>query len=221
MTATIEVLPGGLAVSPSGKKVYVTNPDHKAISIVETATNKFIRDAISVGDLGENIAVSPSGKSAYINTAENAVLAIDLVTKQVVATIPLAPSNDLPVCLTFSPNGRHLYLNMRKLVLVVDTSRNKIFRTIKMPIVAGGNNNEAGQSAITPDGQFLYVPYPNGNTVAMLDTGTNKAVGNQVSVSNPVAIAVAPTTSFAYAIGDYPTGNSEEGAIYVINISPE
>jgi YVTN family beta-propeller protein len=207
------MLPNGLAVNPSGKKVYVTNPVHKAISIIETATNKFIAHAISVGEFGENIAVSPNGESAYLKTANNAVLAIDLVTKQVVATIPLQPSNDLPVCLTFSPNGRHLYVNMRKLVLVVDTSSNKIIRTIKMPIVEGGNNNYAGQTAITPDGEFLYVPYPDGDTVAMVDTATNKAVGSQVSVNYPIAIAVAPTTSFAYAIGN--------GVIYVINISPE
>jgi YVTN family beta-propeller protein len=221
VTATIEIYPAGLAVSPSGKKVYITNPDHKAISIIETGTNKLIRNAIRVGDRGKNIVVSPNGKSAYIDTEENAVLAIDLVTKQVVATIPLAPSNDLPVCLTFSANGRRLYLNQRKLVMIVDTSSNQIVRTIKMPIAEGGRNNYAGQPAITPDGEFLYVPYPNASTIAMLDTATNKVVGSQITGNSAIAIAVAPTTPFAYAIGDSSSGNSEEGALYVINISPE
>jgi YVTN family beta-propeller protein len=215
VTATIAVLPGGLAASPSGKKVYVTNPDHKAISIIETATNKFIADAIGVGDLGENVAVSPNGRLAYLKIAD-AILAIDLVTKQVVATIPLAPSNDLPVCLTFNPNGQRVYLNMRKHVFFVDTSSNTIVRSILMPIVAGGNNNYAGQTAITPDGNYLYVPYPNGNTIAMVDTVTHKPAGSQVTVGYPIAIAVAPTAPFAYALG-----NNGECAIYVINISPE
>jgi YVTN family beta-propeller protein len=221
VTATIEMFPDGLAMSPSGKKVYVTNPDHKAISIIETATNKFIAHAIGVGDLGENVAVSPNGRLAYLKTAENAVLAIDLVTKQVVATIPLEPSNDLPVCLTFNPNGQRLYLNTRKHVFFVNTSSNTVVRSILMPIVAGGNNNYAGQTAITPDGNFLYVPYPNGNTIAMVDTVTHKPAGSQVSVGSPIAIAVAPTTPFAYAIGNYTSGNNDEAGIYVINISPE
>jgi len=90
-----------------------------------------------------------------------------------------------------------------------------------MPIVGGGKNNQACQTAITPDGKFLYVPYAAAGTIAMLDTGTNQDVGNQVSVDYPVAIAVAPANTFAYAAGLTSSGNSEEGAVYVINVSAE
>ena len=89
-----------------------------------------------------------------------------------------------------------------------------------MPITQGGRNNAAGQTAITPDGQFLYVPYAAGNTVAMLNTVTNQAAGNQISINYPEAVAVAPTQPFAYALGAMP-GNGVEYAVYVINISPE
>jgi YVTN family beta-propeller protein len=39
VTATIEMpLPEGLAVSPNGKKLYITDPLHRAVSILQTAT---------------------------------------------------------------------------------------------------------------------------------------------------------------------------------------
>jgi YVTN family beta-propeller protein len=222
VTATIKMpLPEGLAVSPNGKKLHITDPTHRAISIIRTATNAFIEDAISVRKVVESIAVSPDGRSAYMSTADNVVSAVDLLTKQVVANISLKPSNDLTVFLTFSPDGQKLYLNRRDKVLVVDTSRNKIIKWINMPIALGGNNNENGQSAITPDGKFLYVPYAFGNTIAMVDTSTNLPAGNQVSVPAPRAIAVAPANTFAYAVGNGSSGSSEEGEVYVINISPE
>lgn len=221
VTATIKMqFPGDLAVSPSGKYVYITDGGNKAISIIETATNTLQQDAIIVGDIDENIAVSPDGNSAYVSTADNVVAAIDLVTGKKVANIRLETYNDLPVFLKFSPDGQKLYLNHRKVVTVVDTSSNAKIQKIAMPIAEGGRNNEAAQTAITPDGKFLYVPYPNADTVAMVDTSTNQAAGSQVSVGGPQAIAVAPTNPFAYAIGGVDSG-TEEGLVYVINISPE
>lgn len=221
VTATIQMpSPGDLAVSPSGKYVYITDPVNKAISIIETATNTLLQDAINVRDFDENIAVSPDGKSAYVSTANNVVAAIDLVTKKKVANIRLETYNDLPVFLTFSPDGKKLYLNERKVVTVVDTSSNRKIQKIAMPILSGERNNEAGQTAITPDGKFLYVPYPDANTVAMVDTGTNQAAGSQVSVSGVIAIAVAPTAPVAYAIGGVDS-STEEGTVSVIDISPE
>jgi YVTN family beta-propeller protein len=221
VTATIQLsAPDSLAMSPSGKEVYITDPDHKAVSIIETATNTLIPDAIRIGGVSEQIAVAPNGKSAYVSTGSNFVAAVNLATNKVIAKIPLPPSNDLPLFLAFSPDSRKIYLNRRKRVLVIDTSSNTITRRILMPITQGGRNNAAGQTAITPDGQFLYVPYAVGNTVAMLNTVTNQAAGNQISINYPEAVAVAPTQPFAYTLGAMP-GNGVEYAVYVINISPE
>lgn len=220
VTANIELsAPDGLAVNPSGTTVYVTDPANKAISIIQTATNKLIPDAINVGDVPEQIAVSPNGKLAYVSTTNNVVSAIDLVAKQVIATIPFKNRNGVPVSLSFTPDGQRLYICKHQVVRVADTSTNKIIGKSVMPVA--GREMNVGQTAITPDGKFLYQPFAGANTIVMLDTGTNQAVGNQVSVKSPVAIAVASTNTLAYAVGTYPSGNGDEGAVYVIDISPK
>lgn len=218
-TATIRMPgPDDLAISPNGKKIYATDTIRKAISIINTTTNNVTRDAINAGGACEQIAVSRDGKYVYTSNSGGPVSVIDLGTKQVVATISLN-NNGASVYFATSPDGTTLYINTRKDVLFADTSTNTIVHTTFMP-VPGPYNFVGGQPGITSDGNFLYVPFPFG-PIVMVDTVTKKAAGNQISVGDPQAVAVAPTANFAYAVGDTTSGNGEEGELYVINISPE
>lgn len=83
-------------------------------------------------------------------------------------------------------------------------------------IEPGTKDNDYGQTAITPDGKFLYMPI--GASALMLDTVTYKIVGNAINLGTQ-AIAVAPTAPFACTIGS--SGNNDEGELYVFDISPE
>jgi YVTN family beta-propeller protein len=50
VTATIRMPgPDDIAITPNGKKLYLTDTIRKAISIIDTATNRFLRDAINAG----------------------------------------------------------------------------------------------------------------------------------------------------------------------------
>jgi YVTN family beta-propeller protein len=219
ITATINLGPDDLVISPNGKKIYATDTVHKAISIVNTATNQVSSDAINTGDACEQIAISRDGKTVYTSNSGSPVSVIDLGTKQVVATIPIKFSG-APAYFATSPAGTRLYIGNGKDVLFVDTSSNTIVHTTFMP-VPGAFNFVGGQPGITPDGNFLYEVFPIVNTIVMVDTATKKAAGNQISVGYPQAVTVAPTAAFAYAVGDVTSGNGQEGELYVINISPE
>lgn len=164
--------------------------------------------------------MNPDGQTAYVGVSD-AVLAIDLANGTVKATIPLPPTNALPSYLAVSPNGKQLFINYAKtprkerkqnLILRVDTSTNKVIKTI----VVRGRFSDYGQTAITPDGKFLYAPV---GELLMLDTVTNKIVDSISLNATPTAVAVAPTAPFACAIGLY--GNNDEGELYVIDISRE
>jgi DNA-binding beta-propeller fold protein YncE len=73
--------------------------------------------------------------------------------------------------------------------------------------------------AVTPNGQYLYVPiYYNGstpgNTVLMLNAVTQEIVGSPITVGNgPSFIAITPNGDDAYVL------NQNDETISVINIT--
>jgi YVTN family beta-propeller protein len=79
--------PTGMAVSPGGDRVYVTNANSDTVSVIDTATDSVTR-TIYVGGQGPDqtllgaspnaIAVSPDGKTLFVaNGARNAVAVVD------------------------------------------------------------------------------------------------------------------------------------------------
>ncbi len=67
VTATVNVgnYPYGVAVSPDGKRVYVTNELSNNVSVIDTATNT-VTDTVNVGNYPYGVAVSPDGKRVYV-----------------------------------------------------------------------------------------------------------------------------------------------------------
>jgi DNA-binding beta-propeller fold protein YncE len=220
VTATLDMQGVYLAVSRDGRHVYVTD-GFQGISIIDTATNRVHLNVIRTPKANSTIALTPDESTAYVSIGD-AVVAIDLASRQVTARIPLANNNALPSFLTVSPNGKRLFINTGKhpvhkgshnLLLVVDTITNQVIKSIEPT----AHFTEYGQPAITPDGKFLYVPVGN---VLMMDTVTKEIVGNPINLGViPPAVAVAATAPFACAIGLY--GNNDEGELYLIDISPE
>src|SRR5665811_2334543 len=94
VTATVNVGagPGGVAVTPDGKKVYVTNYDGNTTSVIDTATN--IVTATGNGVIGPaGVAVSLDGKKAYVaNEDEDTVSVIDTTTNTVTDNVDVGSS---------------------------------------------------------------------------------------------------------------------------------
>jgi YVTN family beta-propeller protein len=85
---TVGVNPFGVAVSPEGSKVYVTNSG--SVSVIDTATNTVV-DAIPVGSGPTGLALTPDGSKLYVaDTLSNAVSVIDTATNtKLVPPIPV------------------------------------------------------------------------------------------------------------------------------------
>ncbi len=91
VTATIPVgiVPFGVAVSPDGSKVYVTNDGSNTVSVIDTTANTVIA-TIPVGVGPAGLAVTQDGSKVYVaNFNSNSVSAIDMSTNAVIATIPV------------------------------------------------------------------------------------------------------------------------------------
>jgi YVTN family beta-propeller protein len=217
VTTTLNVPGTALAVSPNGQSLYVTN-GKQGISIIDTATNQVDLNAIKPRGDSEPIALNPDGKTAYVGLFES-VVAIDLVTKRVRATIPLPFSDSSEEYLVVKPNGKKLFINYEygrprhNYILVVDTSTNTVTKTIRTRRRGTGSS----QDAITPDGKYLYIPFAGGE-VLVLDTTTNARV-DTINAGLGEEVAVAPTAPFACTIGI--SGDNDEGELYVIDISSE
>ena len=57
--------PVGVAVTPNGSYVYVTNYHSDTVSVVQTSDNTVV-DIISVGDFPRGVAVIPNGRYVYV-----------------------------------------------------------------------------------------------------------------------------------------------------------
>ena len=93
MVATIDIglAPSGIAVTPDGRRVYVTNLNN-TVSVIATATNA-VSATISVGNGPVGVAFTPDGSKAYVaNQFDNTVSVIATVSNTVVATINVGPS---------------------------------------------------------------------------------------------------------------------------------
>ena len=123
--------PAGLAVTPDGSKLYVTNTGN--VTVINTATNT-IASTIAIPNSAA-IAISPNGATAYVLSG-NSVSVVNTATNAVVTIIPLGTS---AIEATVSPDGTKLYVTElnNNAVAVINTATNTITSTISLPAGAG------------------------------------------------------------------------------------
>jgi len=97
------LFPRTVAITPDGTQAYVTDAA-SSLAIISTATNTFTGSIPLPGFIPQDLVITADGKMAYVSVtgATNGILAIDLVTQTVVATIvPVTPANfNLSLALT-------------------------------------------------------------------------------------------------------------------------
>ena len=99
--------PFGIAVTPNGSYVYVTNAYDDTVSVIRTSNNT-VKDTISVGMSPRNAAVTPNGDYVYVTNADDdTVSVIRTSDNTVIDTISVG---DLPGGATVTPNGKYVYV---------------------------------------------------------------------------------------------------------------
>ena len=176
--------------------------------VIDTATNQISRE-IKIRDPGfmspdpTSVAFSSSGRFGYVTSGAQRsnrpfnlfVSKIDTTSeKQITSTNLGAGYNGL-----VSVNGRKVYVTNpisfdQSDIIVLNSQSNRVVKRIS----SGGS---VVQSGLTPDGQYLYVMYPDipglpANQVATIDTATGQLVGSPIQVGqggSESALAIAPT----------------------------
>jgi len=161
-------VPGrGLAITPNGKSLYISNFNSGTVSMIATsdiAFTKAISGAAIVGALG--IATTPDGKQVYVaNNERNWVSVITTSTNQVSPTVITVGNS--PSYVAFTPNGtKALVTNSQdNTVSVINVASQTVAATI--PVGASPQG-----IVIAPDGREAYVN--NGTSISVIDIATQK-----------------------------------------------
>ena len=126
----------GVAVTPDGTKVYVTNT---TVSVIDTANNT-VTATVNVGSNPRGVAVTPAGTRVYVaNGGSDTVSIIDIATNTVTATVNVG---NQPMGVSVTPDGTRVYAanSGSDTVSVIDTATNTVIATVpvgKGPIAFG------------------------------------------------------------------------------------
>jgi YVTN family beta-propeller protein len=216
--------PHGVAVTPDGRQVYVTNFNRGSVSVIDALTLR-ITGTIPVDAGPVNVVLSTDGLRAFVtNELSGTLSVISTITRRVVKRITLAKR---PHGVALSPDGSRLYVcNLgSNVVSVVDTLALQVLGE-----VAVGDTPDS--PAVTPDGRTVWVTdYDHGgaSTLSIIDTGSLQRVGTVAVGEHPHGIQISPDGTRVYAsmegddevlavdtatrqvVGHYPAGGGPHG----------
>jgi YVTN family beta-propeller protein len=183
---------GGIAITPDGSRMYVSNHDVSSVTVFDTARNVPITE-IAVGQNPIGLAITPDGSRAYVaNQNSDNVSVIALATNSVIQTISVGAGAN-PIWVTISPDGSRVYVSnqVSGSVSVIATASNTVLTNI--PI-----GSLPFHSTFARDGRFLWVSVQGEDVVRVVDTTNNAVVSAVPAGPNPRGIAFTRDGSRAY-----------------------
>ena len=176
---TVGNYPLGVAVTPDGSTVYVTNSNDGTVSVINT-TNNTAYPNINIGNyLGGypwGVAVTPDGTKIYVtNYDSNTASIINTSTNSIIATIYGLNS---PYGVAVTPDRSTVYVTNSgsNTASVINTSTNSIITMVPV------GSRPYGVS-VTQDGTKAFVANFVDNNVSVIDT-TNNTAYPSINVGN-------------------------------------
>ena len=224
-TIPVGIVPGLLAVSPDGTRVYVPNQGSDTVSVINTATNTVVA-TIPAGSQPVGAGVSPDGARVYVtNTNANTVSVINTATNTVITTIPVGTA---PTGVAVTPDGTRAYVTNAATMFPSSTpppirwsplSRSvptapapmsptlspTMFRSSTPPPIRWFATIPAGTQPtgvmVTPDGTRAYVTNTLNNNVSVINTATNTVVATIPVGLSPSALGICSNGNALLAAG--------------------
>jgi YVTN family beta-propeller protein len=94
-------VPGGVAITPDGKRAYVANYLSDSVSVIDTASEEVVGEPIAVGSEPRAVAITPDGEHAYVaDEGSDSVSVIDTASEEVVGEPIAVGSEPLGIAIT-------------------------------------------------------------------------------------------------------------------------
>jgi YVTN family beta-propeller protein len=221
----IGVKPTGVAASPTGGYVYVTNrgdgQDNGIVSKINTSTGEIVPIKVGIDPIG--VAVSAGGDLIWVaNRKSGSVSIIDALTRDVHTIENIGGK---PVGVAVSPKGDYVYVTNRGdgTVSVIDTAtRQEVTAREDLPRPRVGTAPVG--VAVSPDGSLVYVAGLDIDEGAVFVIDTSGAPDHFEVIDRikpvgerPVGVALTPDGGYLYVTnrGD----GSSSGTVSVIRVS--
>jgi large repetitive protein len=226
VVSEIEVLGGpiAMALSPDGRKGYVSTFSAKQVFVVDLLTNSVTGqiewDGVLVKDEEykrrdlRGLVVAPKVSRLYITGWDaDGILVADLTTERMINIIELNKVAFHLYEISISPDGRWVYASAQAVapgvksgLFVIDTASNTVLDKI-------AEEPYPSNPYVTSDGQLLYAV--SGNRVLVIDLAANRIIG-EIFLGNvggfPYDIALVPGKNKAYVT------NVRSREVYVVNL---
>ena len=186
--------PLGVAVSPDGSQVYITEYNGAAdVHVIDTASNT-VTGSIPVGGYAWTVTFSKDGAKAYVSNADGVtpLTIIDTASRTVAGSIPLPYS----VGSVLSPDGSKLYVASHAGefvgISVIDTGTDTV--STSFPIAGCIYDVEVNQ-----DGTRLFAMNACQASVEVLDAATGSTLASIPADGWAYNLALSPDGSKLYA----------------------
>lgn len=121
--------PQGIALSPNGATLYVTNPDAGTVAAIDAASGKVVASASGLAE-PYSVTVTPSGSTLYVaDMNSDSVSVLSAATMKASATVSVGR---LPMSVTTSPDGSQVWVGNGYTgdVSVISTATNSVVATL-------------------------------------------------------------------------------------------
>jgi YVTN family beta-propeller protein len=183
----------GIAVTPDGAHVLVTQQRGTNDVIVLDAATGAVDARIPIGSAARSVAIDRGGARAYVAALSGAVAVIDLVSLTLLTTIALPPPLGPPFgagpqVVAVSPDGATLYVTCEdNTVRAIDVLSGTVHTVTQFPDQPYG-------ASVTTDGATLYVTRLASGTAAAVSTSTEAVVATIAVGAAPFSVGVFVTS---------------------------
>lgn len=143
--------PQGIALSPNGATLYVTNPDAGTVAAIDAASGKVVASASGLAE-PYSVTVTPNGSTLYVaDMNSDSVSVLSAATMKASATVSVGR---LPMSVTTSPDGSQVWVGNGYTgdVSVISTATNSVVATL-----AQGTGTSNLDAALT---DIAFAPAP-------------------------------------------------------------